>query len=206
MGINANAVAVAVFVISSALAAIAGVMIAPIATASVFVGTLLSLKAFSAAILDRRVRADHRRAVFTPGRHPGPRARGEGVNMSKLLIPLVIAALAVGFAPMSAAAAQALPPQSEAAQEWPEVETVRTLLRDDAAAALADCRTPGIGPAGAAPVGAGEPMVRRQDDIRVAAIFGLARRLSADVVVNGELLRYQAGSAAHVEGQVSAGG
>ncbi|MNV29177.1 High-affinity branched-chain amino acid transport system permease protein LivH [compost metagenome] len=51
MGINANAVAVAVFVISSALAAIAGVMIAPIATASVFVGTLLSLKAFSAAIL-----------------------------------------------------------------------------------------------------------------------------------------------------------
>lgn len=51
MGINANAVAIGVFVISSALAAIAGVMIAPIATASVFVGTLLSLKAFSAAIL-----------------------------------------------------------------------------------------------------------------------------------------------------------
>jgi len=51
MGINANAVAVAVFVISSALAAVAGVMIAPIATASVFVGALLALKAFSAAIL-----------------------------------------------------------------------------------------------------------------------------------------------------------
>ncbi|QKH36280.1 branched-chain amino acid ABC transporter permease [Achromobacter pestifer] len=51
MGINANAVAIAVFAISSALAAIAGVMVAPIATASVFVGTLLSLKAFSAAIL-----------------------------------------------------------------------------------------------------------------------------------------------------------
>ena len=51
MGINANAVAVAVFAISSALAAIAGVMVAPIATASVFVGSLLSLKAFSAAIL-----------------------------------------------------------------------------------------------------------------------------------------------------------
>ena len=50
MGINANAVAVAVFAISSALAAIAGVMVAPITTASVFVGTL-SLKAFSAAIL-----------------------------------------------------------------------------------------------------------------------------------------------------------
>ncbi|KAG1272426.1 hypothetical protein G6F64_015511 [Rhizopus arrhizus] len=48
-------------------------------------------------------------------------------------------------------------------------------------------------------------MVRRQDDIRVAAIFGLARRLSADVVVNGELLRYQAGRAAPVAGQVSAG-
>jgi branched-chain amino acid transport system permease protein len=51
MGINANAVAVGVFIISSALAAIAGVMIAPITTASVFVGTLFSLKAFSAAIL-----------------------------------------------------------------------------------------------------------------------------------------------------------
>ncbi|WP_082621739.1 branched-chain amino acid ABC transporter permease [Bordetella sp. N] len=51
MGINANAVAIGVFVISSALAAVAGVMVAPIATASVFVGTLLSLKAFSAAIL-----------------------------------------------------------------------------------------------------------------------------------------------------------
>ena len=44
MGINANAVAVAVFAISSALAAIAGVMVAPITTASVFVGTLLSLR------------------------------------------------------------------------------------------------------------------------------------------------------------------
>lgn len=51
MGINANAVAIGVFAISSALAAVAGVMVAPIATASVFVGTLLSLKAFSAAIL-----------------------------------------------------------------------------------------------------------------------------------------------------------
>ncbi|AZW16476.1 branched-chain amino acid ABC transporter permease [Bordetella hinzii] len=51
MGINANAVAVGVFAISSALAAVAGVMVAPIATASVFVGALLSLKAFSAAIL-----------------------------------------------------------------------------------------------------------------------------------------------------------
>lgn len=51
MGINANAVAIGVFVISSALAAVAGVMVAPIATASVFVGTMLSLKAFSAAIV-----------------------------------------------------------------------------------------------------------------------------------------------------------
>jgi branched-chain amino acid transport system permease protein len=51
MGINANAVAIGVFVLSSALAAVAGVMIAPITTASVFIGTLLSLKAFSAAIL-----------------------------------------------------------------------------------------------------------------------------------------------------------
>jgi len=113
--------------------------------------------------------------------------------------------LAMGFAPVSAAAAQALPPQSEAAQEWPEVETVRTLLRADAAAALADCRIPGICPAGAAPVVAGEPRGRPRDDIRVAAIFGLARRLSADIVVNGALLRYQAGRAAPVAGDVSAG-
>lgn len=51
MGINANAIAVSVFVVSSALAAIAGVLIAPIATASVFVGSSIALMAFSAAIL-----------------------------------------------------------------------------------------------------------------------------------------------------------
>ena len=51
MGINAHAVAIAVFVIGSALAAIAGFMSAPITSASGFVGALLSLKAFSAAIL-----------------------------------------------------------------------------------------------------------------------------------------------------------
>lgn len=51
MGINANAIAISVFVVSSALAAIAGVLIAPIATASVFVGSSIALMAFSAAIL-----------------------------------------------------------------------------------------------------------------------------------------------------------
>ncbi|MGE8638455.1 MAG: hypothetical protein ACN6PR_07435 [Achromobacter sp.] len=114
-------------------------------------------------------------------------------------------ALAAGFGAMPATAAQASPPQSEATQEWPEVETVRTLLRADAAAALADCRIPGICPAGEAMAAPGEPQVRPRDDIRVAAIFGLSRRLSADVVVNGALLRYQAGRAAPVAGEVSAG-
>lgn len=113
--------------------------------------------------------------------------------------------LAAGFGSVPAVASQASPPQSDAAQEWPEVETVRTLLRADAAAALADCRIPGICLAGAASAAAGEPMARPRDDIRVAAIFGLARRLSADVVVNGALLRYQAGRAAPVAGEVSAG-
>ncbi|MBP6018090.1 MAG: branched-chain amino acid ABC transporter permease [Burkholderiaceae bacterium] len=51
MGINANVVAVGVFILSSSLAAMAGILVAPVSTASVFVGTLLALKAFSAAIL-----------------------------------------------------------------------------------------------------------------------------------------------------------
>lgn len=51
MGINANVVAVGVFILSSVLAATAGILVAPVSTASVFVGTMLALKAFSAAIL-----------------------------------------------------------------------------------------------------------------------------------------------------------
>jgi branched-chain amino acid transport system permease protein len=51
MGINVGAVVVLAFVISSSLAALAGVLIAPITTASVFMGLAISLKAFSAAIV-----------------------------------------------------------------------------------------------------------------------------------------------------------
>jgi branched-chain amino acid transport system permease protein len=50
MGINVGAVVVLAFVLSSGLAALAGVLIAPITTASVFMGLAISLKAFSAAI------------------------------------------------------------------------------------------------------------------------------------------------------------
>lgn len=114
-------------------------------------------------------------------------------------------ALTVGAAMVSPVGAQTLPPQLEEAQAWPEVETVRTLLRADAAAALADCRVPGIclpGSAAASP----ERLARPADDIRVAAIFGSARRLSAEVLVNGAMLHYQAGHAAPVAGAVFVAG
>jgi branched-chain amino acid transport system permease protein len=51
MGINVTAIVVLAFVISSSLAGLAGLLIAPITTASVFMGLTLALKAFSAAIV-----------------------------------------------------------------------------------------------------------------------------------------------------------
>lgn len=110
-------------------------------------------------------------------------------------------ALTAGAAMSFPIEAQVLPQQPEEAQAWPEVETVRMLLRADAAAALADCRAPGIcvSDSAAAP---GPSAGRPPDDIRVAAIFGVARRLSAEVLVNGAMLRYQAGRAAPVAGAV----
>ena len=51
MGINVQAIVVLAFVLSCGLAALAGVLIAPITTASVFMGLAITLKAFSAAIV-----------------------------------------------------------------------------------------------------------------------------------------------------------
>ncbi len=51
MGINVGAIVVLAFVTSSGLAGLAGLLIAPITTASVFMGLTIALKAFSAAIL-----------------------------------------------------------------------------------------------------------------------------------------------------------
>ncbi|MES3001479.1 MAG: branched-chain amino acid ABC transporter permease [Pseudomonadota bacterium] len=51
MGINVNVVMAAAFGISSALAALSGLLIAPIATASLFLGLAFGLKGFSAAIV-----------------------------------------------------------------------------------------------------------------------------------------------------------
>ena len=51
MGINVAAVMIGAFALSSALAGIAGVMIAPISTASLFMGMGFALKAFSGAII-----------------------------------------------------------------------------------------------------------------------------------------------------------
>ncbi|MGI4778257.1 MAG: branched-chain amino acid ABC transporter permease [Janthinobacterium lividum] len=51
MGIDVSAVIVLAFVVSSSLAGLAGLLIAPITTVSVFMGVTLALKAFSAAIV-----------------------------------------------------------------------------------------------------------------------------------------------------------
>jgi len=51
MGINVTAVVVLAFALSCALAGLAGMLIVPITTASVFMGLTLALKAFSAAIV-----------------------------------------------------------------------------------------------------------------------------------------------------------
>lgn len=51
MGINVTAVMVAAFVVSSALAGLAGFMLAPIAQASLFMGLAVGLKGFSAAMV-----------------------------------------------------------------------------------------------------------------------------------------------------------
>lgn len=51
MGINVTAIVVLAFVVSASLAGIAGLLIAPITTASVFMGLTLALKAFSSAIV-----------------------------------------------------------------------------------------------------------------------------------------------------------
>lgn len=107
-------------------------------------------------------------------------------------------ALTVAGAATLMASAAAQTPSEPDPQAWPEAETVRTLLRADAAAALADCRVPGICPAGVF-TAARAPMPQA-DDVRVAAIFGVARQLQVDLVVNGALLRYQAGRGAPVAG------
>ena len=51
MGINVGAIVVLAFVVSSGLAGLAGLLIAPITTASMFMGLAIALKAFSAAIV-----------------------------------------------------------------------------------------------------------------------------------------------------------
>jgi hypothetical protein len=119
--------------------------------------------------------------------------------------PRTAACVAVALCACAGAPAQASSPVEEA-QAWPEVETVRTLLRADAAAALADCNVPGICRPWAERADPGERVSPRQDDIRVAAIFGSTRRLTVDVLVNGALLRYRAGHGAPVAGAVSPGG
>jgi branched-chain amino acid transport system permease protein len=51
MGINVGLVMIGAFALSSGLAGVAGVLIAPIASASLFMGIGFALKAFSAAII-----------------------------------------------------------------------------------------------------------------------------------------------------------
>jgi branched-chain amino acid transport system permease protein len=51
VGIDVARIQVFAFVVSSCLAGLAGVLIAPISTASAFIGLTITLKAFSAAIV-----------------------------------------------------------------------------------------------------------------------------------------------------------
>ncbi|KGE01468.1 hypothetical protein JL37_01280 [Achromobacter sp. RTa] len=118
-----------------------------------------------------------------------------------------VRSLALSAALVPSVQAQVPPAIAEDPQAWPEAETVRTLLRADAAAALADCRVPGICPAGAASMPSAGPQAasaRPYDDIRVLAIFGLARSLRVDLNVNGAVLRYQSGRSAPVAGSAGA--
>ncbi|MNQ13854.1 hypothetical protein D3C85_267810 [compost metagenome] len=117
--------------------------------------------------------------------------------LGRLLLGIALAAGA------AACRAHAASPQTPEPQPWPEAETVLTLLRADAAAALADCRVPGICAPGREFTASAAPSARTRDDIRVAAIFGTARSLNADVVVNGALLRYRAGRADPVAGSAT---
>jgi branched-chain amino acid transport system permease protein len=51
MGINTNAIMIAAFVLSSALAGLSGFLLAPIAQASLFMGLSVGLKGFSGAMI-----------------------------------------------------------------------------------------------------------------------------------------------------------
>jgi branched-chain amino acid transport system permease protein len=51
MGINVNAIMIGAFVVSSALAGLSGFLLAPIAQASLFMGLVVGLKGFSAAMI-----------------------------------------------------------------------------------------------------------------------------------------------------------
>ncbi|MBV2157402.1 hypothetical protein EUC41_09365 [Achromobacter denitrificans] len=119
----------------------------------------------------------------------------------------LVAGIVLAVALASGVRAQLPPPATEEPQAWPEAETVRMLLRADAAAALADCRVPGICPAGAGSAPASGPAApaRSLDDIRVLAIFGMARSLRVDLNVNGAVLRYQSGRGAPIAGAAVAG-
>ncbi|MCY1532896.1 hypothetical protein D9M68_681920 [compost metagenome] len=133
-------------------------------------------------------------------------------NSAKAVCRAVAARVACSLALSAALApcvrAQLPPAAAEDPQAWPETETVRTLLRADAAAALADCRVPGICAAGsgaASPPGLAASSARPSDDIRVLAIFGVARSLRVDLDVNGAVLRYQSGRGAPVAGSAVTG-
>jgi len=104
----------------------------------------------------------------------------------------MLARIALSAAAVSAGQARAAD-HAQTPQPWPDVETVRTLLRADAAAALADCRVPGLCGAGEGKGASAPSVAHGADDIRVTAIFGTARALNVDIIVNGTLLRYRAG-------------
>lgn len=125
--------------------------------------------------------------------------RNEPSILCRRVAGRTLAGIALSAAAVAAGHAQSADP-APAPQPWPEVETVRTLLRADAAAAMSDCQVPGLCTMNDGKGPALPPAGRAADAIRVTAIFGTASRLNVDIIVNGTLQRYRAGRADPVAG------
>jgi hypothetical protein len=87
-------------------------------------------------------------------------------------------------------------PMQKPAVEWPETATVQELLRLDTQSALRQAMARLGVPAGVADgnraVPTSQPRTHaRPDRVQLKAIYGVGKRLAADVEINGELFRYR---------------
>lgn len=110
---------------------------------------------------------------------------------------LVNSAYGQTTAPHSSAAAGPV----DALQAWPESDTVRELLRSDAAAALAAQRyqkaEDWIQSAKPLAERATAPGGEKTDALRVKAIYGVGKTLQAELAINGQVLRSRPGQCVH---------